>query len=143
MRKIICYFFIFVILVELWTAEADLSGGDFLMYNEFCYSCQRTKPSNSYLFSHEKWKLQWPLLDAKVDSDVMTQPNGDSLNYLSKIGRENKYPRDPFMLSLCSWKQEQCEGIGLVTLITENIIKELNIKQSQVVIVKVGYCDIH
>ena len=28
-------------LVELWSAEADMTGKNFLMFNQFCYSCVR------------------------------------------------------------------------------------------------------
>ena len=41
------------------------------------------------------------------------------------------------MLALCSWKQEQVEGMGLVTFIVENILKEYNVDQERVVAIKV------
>ena len=56
---------------------------------------------------------------------------------LAKIGRENRFPRDPHMLGLLSWKQEQVEGVAIVTIVVENILKELDIDQSKVALLKV------
>ena len=36
---------------------------------------------------------------------------------LAKIGRENRFPRDPHMLGLLSWKQEQVEGALYCTVL--------------------------
>merc|ERR1719468_1075459 len=44
------------------------------------------------------------------------------------------------MLALCSWKQEQGEGMGLVTFIVENILKEYEVDQSRVSAIKTGLC---
>ena len=44
------------------------------------------------------------------------------------------------MLALCSWKQEQVEGMGLVTFIVENILKEYDVDQNRVSVIKV--CEI-
>lgn len=49
-----------------------------------------------------------------------------------------RLPRDPYMLALCSWKQEQVEGMGLVTFIVENILKEYDVDQSKVSAIKVS-----
>ena len=57
---------------------------------------------------------------------------------LAKIGRENRFPRDPHMLGLLSWKQEQVEGVAIVTIVVENILKELDIDQSKVALLKVN-----
>ena len=35
----------------------------------------------------------------------------------AKIGRENRFPRDPHMLGLLSWKQEQVEGALYCTVL--------------------------
>ena len=56
---------------------------------------------------------------------------------LAKIGRENRFPRDPHMLGLLSWKQEQVEGVAIITIVVENILKELDIDQSKVALLKV------
>ena len=81
---------------------------------------------------------------------------------LAKIGRENRFPRDPHMLGLLSWKQEQVEGalyctvlyctvlyctvlytvqvegVAIVTMVVENILKELDIDQTKVALLKVN-----
>ena len=108
------------------------------MFNQFCYSCVRKSRSERKKFSHASKKLQWPLLDSVADTTVTMRPSYDKLNYFSKIGNLNKYPRDPHMLSLCSWKQEQCEGMGIVTLVVENIAKNLDIEPSKVSLIKVN-----
>ena len=45
------------------------------------------------------------------------------------------------MLALCSWKQEQVEGMGLVTFIVENILKKCDVDQNRVSAIKVSKID--
>ena len=127
-------------IVEIWSSEADLVGKEFLMFNQFCYSCVRRSKSERKKFSAAVRKLEWPLLDSVVDTSVTSSPGGEKLNYLSKIGNLNRFPRDPYMLSLCSWKQEQVEGVGVVTFIVENIVKKLELDASRILIIKTGLC---
>ena len=49
-----------------------------------------------------------------------------------------RLPHDPYMLALCSWKQEQIEGMGVVTFIVENILKEYDVDQSRISAIKVS-----
>ena len=66
------------------------------------------------------------------------------LNYFSCLytysysTNTSRLPRDPYMLALCSWKQEQVEGMGLVTFIVENILKEYDVDQNRVSVIKVS-----
>lgn len=119
--------------VELWSSEADLSGKDFLSFSQFNYSCMPSSGAEAKKkFSSAAWRLQSPLLDYVADTSILIEPGHANMNHLSKIGNENRLPRDPYMLALCSWKQEQVEGMGLVTFIVENILKEYDVDQSKV-----------
>ena len=64
-----------------------------------------------------------------------------SLKIRSEFLILTRLPRDPYMLALCSWKQEQVEGMGLVTFIVENILKEYDVDQSRVCAIKVNQID--
>ena len=64
-----------------------------------------------------------------------------SLEIRSEFQILTRLPRDPYMLALCSWKQEQVEGMGLVTFIVENILKEYDVDQSRVCAIKVSQID--
>ena len=64
-----------------------------------------------------------------------------SLEIWSEFQILTRLPRDPYMLALCSWKQEQVEGMGLVTCIVENILKEYDVDQSRVCAIKVNPLD--
>ena len=77
------------------------------------------------------------MLDSLPDSVLKIPATLDKMNHLSKIGKQNRFPSDPMMLNLCSWKQEQFEGVGIVTLVVEEIIRKLEIKLEKVIIVKV------
>ena len=107
------------------------------MFNQFCYSSVRKSKTDKKKFSQASRNLEWPLLDAIPDTSITLQPRLANMNYLAKIGNQNRFPRDPYMLSLCSWKQEQIEGVGAITLIVENVIKELEIEPSNLALVKV------
>ena len=108
------------------------------MFNQFCYtSVKRSVKEIKRRFSQASKNLEWPQLDAIPDTSIALQPRLDNMNYLAKIGNQNRFPRDPHMLSLCSWKQEQIEGVGVITLIVEKIIRELEIEPTNVALVKV------
>jgi len=81
------------------------------------------------------------MLDSLPDLVFEIPTTFNKLTHLSKIGKQNRFPSDPMMLNLCSWKQEQFEGVGIVTLIVEEIIRKLEIKLEKVIIVKTGLYD--
>ena len=61
-----------------------------------------------------------------------------NINAKSKALFLTRLPHDPYMLALCSWKQEQIEGMGVVTFIVENILKEYDVDQSRISAIKVS-----
>lgn len=61
-----------------------------------------------------------------------------NVNAKSKALFLTRLPHDPYMLALCSWKQEQIEGMGVVTFIVENILKEYDVDQSRISAIKVS-----
>lgn len=131
-----------IIEVESWSTEANLQANQFLMFNQFCYSCVRKMPHDKKKFSTALKKCSWPpMLDSLPDSVLKIPATLDKMNHLSKIGKQNRFPSDPMMLNLCSWKQEQFEGVGIVTLVVEEIIRKLEIKLEKVIIVKTGLFD--
>jgi len=77
------------------------------------------------------------MLDSQPTAMLTLRTSMEKLNYLSKIGRQNRFPSHPDMIHLCSWKQDQFEGVGIINLVVENIINTLDIKHEKVEIVKV------
>ena len=61
-----------------------------------------------------------------------------NVNAKSKALFLTRLPHDPYMLALCSWKQEQIEGMGVVTFIVKNILKEYDVDQSRISAIKVS-----
>ena len=128
--------------VELWSTEADLSAMDLLMFNQFCFSCfhnsERKKGRRS--FPTTLLRLQWPLPDSVSTSNCFLTPNSNQLYSLSKIGRENKCPSNSHIFNLLSWRQEQLEGIGVITFVTEKICEEMEIDVRKIAAIKVLRC---
>jgi len=126
-----------IIEVELWSTEANLQPNKFLMFNQFCYSGIQNNSVTRKKFSNALRKLSWPpMLDAVPDYVIRFYPTWEKQNQLLKVGKDNRFPKDPMLLHLCSWRQEQLEGVGIITLIVEDIIKKLGIHLHQVIIVK-------
>jgi len=128
-----------IIEVETWSSEANLEANQFLMFNQFCYSYVKKVPSDRKKFSTALKKRSWPpMMDMKPTITMTLRTTMDRVNYLSKIGRQNRFPSHPDILSLCSWKQDQFEGVGIINLVVENIINTLDIKIEKVEIIKTG-----
>ena len=128
------------ISVELWSTEADLSAMDFLMLNQFCFSCSRSEDNSQNKkrnFPSTLKKLQWPLLDSVSTSNCFVTAEPKKLKLLSKIGRENKCPNDANIFNLLSWRQEHLEGIGMVTLVADKICEEMGIDVRKITAMKV------
>ena len=112
---------------------------DLLTFNQFCFSCvQRGKKENiKKSFPTALKKLEWPLPDSVSTSNCSVSPDKNQLQFLSKIGRENKCPSNNHIFNLLSWRQEQLEGVGVITFVTNNICQELEINFNKVAAIKV------
>ena len=68
-----------------------MTGKDFLSFSQFSYSCvQRPGQEPKKNFSSAARRLQSPLLDSLVDTCILIEPGHANMNYLSKIGNENR-----------------------------------------------------
>ena len=113
---------------------------DLLMFNQFCFSglYKSEKKEKKRLFPTTLKKLQWPLSDSVSTSNCYVSPDKNQLQFMSKIGRENKCPSDSHVFNLLSWRQEQLEGVGVITFVTDKICQELDISVSKIAAIKTG-----
>ena len=113
---------------------------DLLTSNQFCFSCiqKRKKENKKKNFPTALKKLQWPQLDSVSTATSSVSPDKNQLQLLSRIGRENKCPSNTHIFNLLSWRQEQVEGVGVITFVANNICQELGISLKKVAAIKVS-----